>query len=1003
NYSDPEEDFSWEPLFDGDGLNTTTYTTAPLDEYDKYYRLKATCSATSDVSYSTYVFVPMFEPPVVSLVSNPANALICSSGSVELSVTGSDIDQYLWSPGTNLTPNVNASTVMVSPPSTRSYSVTATNASGCTATEGITVRVELNPTATTTASPTTICEDGTVVLTTVAAPVPAIDYSNPVVRSANSNSINLAIPDATNELFSTTPGAVVNSALSVSGGPYAPQAITVHISTTHPANSDLEFWLQGPANCGTMEISTRNGGNIGNYSNARFTAPAGVLPSPPVGSTNMSGSYRAEGNLSTGINIPGVGNPGPLSGCPVNGTWTLYMRDVAAPFLGSSAGTLTNWQIHISEPGSGNYTHTVTGGTGVGTASSTVYSGTSNSTGQIIMSNITPGVNRSFIVTTTAPSGCTTTSSTGANITIHPLPVVTCPGPSSICVLDAAYTLEGGLPVDGTYSGNGVSAGMFDPAAAGPGVHTITYSYTNVNNCTNTCSFDITVIPDTDGDGLCAPEDDCPTVPGQVGSTCDANPGPGFTLGQLNGSCNCIGVTCTTDLSLDITMPTAGLLPVWELRDRTNDVLVQSGGGTFGNGGTPNQQLTCLPDGRFYLVITGMPAGGRYVLRTAGNPGIRLIDNRVAAGGGNQVVEFTNSPAALSSNGPVQLPVGPTELLFTSCDKYFWKKGEFIVVNEDADVAAVWVPSGSNAVQSSTTGYDFWFYDPNGGYSFIRQRRHNVSDGFGNVGSSRTCHMQVNNWAAANWIPSQQRLNVRVRAVVNNVPKNWGPACRFVLDETLALCPPTWLMDVPGNPFISCNVTRAYNTQSINRIYARPVTGATKYRFSFNNAELSTPIVREVTTYYLTLGWGGGTAPILQNGQTYDVTVQAFVNGAYCVVGQTCSVTICNNPPCNQFNGGQQNSAIDTPVSNASLNMWPNPNRGDQLFISISAIEEGVTTVSMDLFDLSGKRMVARTIATQGGNLNTVVDLNGDLAAGMYLVQFTAGDRTYTQRLVIQP
>jgi hypothetical protein len=35
--------------------------------------------------------------------------------------------------------------------------------------------------------------------------------------------------------------------------------------------------------------------------------------------------------------------------------------------------------------------------------------------------------------------------------------------------------------------------------------------------------------------------------------------------------------------------------------------------------------------------------------------------------------------------------------------------------------------------------------------------------------------------------------------------------------------------------------------------------------------------------------------------------------------------------------------------------------------------------------------------------VNTNIALNGELAAGMYLVNITAGDTTYTERLVIQP
>jgi len=57
----------------------------------------------------------------------------------------------------------------------------------------------------------------------------------------------------------------------------------------------------------------------------------------------------------------------------------------------------------------------------------------------------------------------------------------------------------------------------------------------------------------------------------------------------------------------------------------------------------------------------------------------------------------------------------------------------------------------------------------------------------------------------------------------------------------------------------------------------------------------------------------------------------------------------------------------------------------------------------VDIYELTGKRISARTIAVTDGNVNTVLDLQGELAAGMYLVNITAGDRTYTERLVIQP
>ena len=63
---------------------------------------------------------------------------------------------------------------------------------------------------------------------------------------------------------------------------------------------------------------------------------------------------------------------------------------------------------------------------------------------------------------------------------------------------------------------------------------------------------------------------------------------------------------------------------------------------------------------------------------------------------------------------------------------------------------------------------------------------------------------------------------------------------------------------------------------------------------------------------------------------------------------------------------------------------------------------QGVQTVNVDIYDAFGKRVSARTIAVQDGFLNTVLDLNGELANGMYMVSITAGTALHNERLVIQ-
>jgi hypothetical protein len=113
--------------------------------------------------------------------------------------------------------------------------------------------------------------------------------------------------------------------------------------------------------------------------------------------------------------------------------------------------------------------------------------------------------------------------------------------------------------------------------------------------------------------------------------------------------------------------------------------------------------------------------------------------------------------------------------------------------------------------------------------------------------------------------------------------------------------------------------------------------------------------------------------------------------------GEVCTVTI------NPCSGLAPEVAQSRSVVEGTLTMYPNPNRGDELFISLTEVAAGVQTASVDIYDMTGKRVAARTIAVQDGFVNQSMALNGDLSGGLYMVNITAGDKTYTERLVIQP
>ncbi|HMC96226.1 MAG TPA: T9SS type A sorting domain-containing protein, partial [Flavobacteriales bacterium] len=555
----------------------------------------------------------------------------------------------------------------------------------------------------------------------------------------------------------------------------------------------------------------------------------------------------------------------------------------------------------------------------------------------------------------------------------------------------------------------------FDPSVANIGGNLITYSFTDGNTCSNTCTFTITVnqatawYQDSEPDGLgdlnnsvmaCSQPagyvadntDSCPTQLGVIGSACDA--GPGFILGALDANCVCVGVPCTENVTMQVNTDANPQQTTWEIRSEVGAILVCSGGPYTG---LPNAVITtncCLPVGCYKLTVfdvagDGITNGG-YTLRTTGS-NKRIIDNS-----GNFTTGTSSSVAGTQS---FCVPIGADALIYTSCDKLDWVNAEYIVATENASVSAQWLVG-----DQTDDGYEMWFFNPNGGYSFRRFHSHAVSDGFGPANATRACHIRINNWAVANQIPANVLMNARVRSRVNGVNASWGPACKFKIDPVRALCPLTKLMDIPGNPYLSCGSTRAWGAG--NYVHARPVTGANKYQFRFRIDGENFVTVRTVTTYFVQLNW---TVNPLQDGKTYQVEVRASKdNGAtWCIDvptpvlgppftqwGDVCDLTIDNTP----VGAGNQNFVPE----GATLRMYPNPNHGDQLYLSLDAVEEGVLTVSVDIYDFVGKRVSARTIPVQDGFINTVLDLDGDMASGVYMVNITAGDQRFTERLVIQ-
>ncbi len=76
-------------------------------------------------------------------------------------------------------------------------------------------------------------------------------------------------------------------------------------------------------------------------------------------------------------------------------------------------------------------------------------------------------------------------------LTVNPLPAVSISQIGPFCQNDPPIALTGSPP-GGTWSGE-VNGNNFDPTISGPGIHTVNYTFTDGNNCTNSTSIQIEV------------------------------------------------------------------------------------------------------------------------------------------------------------------------------------------------------------------------------------------------------------------------------------------------------------------------------------------------------------------------------------------------------------------------------------------------------------------------------------------------------------------------------
>ncbi|MDD2412868.1 MAG: gliding motility-associated C-terminal domain-containing protein [Bacteroidales bacterium] len=96
-----------------------------------------------------------------------------------------------------------------------------------------------------------------------------------------------------------------------------------------------------------------------------------------------------------------------------------------------------------------------------------------------------------YTVTVTDQNGITATAT--ATVVNH-VPDVNIGNPDPVCLGTEPIDWPDVFPPSGDFTGNGMSGSSFNPTAAGLGVHAITYTYTDENECSKTVHSTISVI-----------------------------------------------------------------------------------------------------------------------------------------------------------------------------------------------------------------------------------------------------------------------------------------------------------------------------------------------------------------------------------------------------------------------------------------------------------------------------------------------------------------------------
>ncbi|MCS6979747.1 MAG: PKD domain-containing protein [Flavobacteriales bacterium] len=281
-----------------------------------------------------------------------------------------------------------------------------------------------------------------------------------------------------------TNSASVNLTAAPSGGSWSGTAVTPGGTFNPSAAGSGTFTLTYTVTQSGCTGSSTTSVTVNPLPNTAIT-PAGPFcsnsPDVQLTAASSGGTWSGTGVSSSGLFSPSAAGPGShiitysltQSGCTGSSNTTITVNATPTPSIapvGPFCSSATSVTLSGS-PGGGTWS-------GPGTTSGGVFTPSS------------AGAGTHTVTYTVVSSGCTGTAST--NIVVNPVPAPSITSPGPLCTNSGIVTLSA-TPPGGSFSGPGVSgSGLFDPAQAGAGNHSVTYTVTAAG-CTGSASATISV------------------------------------------------------------------------------------------------------------------------------------------------------------------------------------------------------------------------------------------------------------------------------------------------------------------------------------------------------------------------------------------------------------------------------------------------------------------------------------------------------------------------------